>query len=230
MTHYDAIGDSRHDAWGHGSVMDAGNAAGRRESNHGIRQGYDLIRSTEIGPVRRDNAFAEEQFMRNRSCGLFAATLLFAGSAAFALSTDVPSTGLPSASMYSATLLPELDGVVSWKTLAQVEPVKQGDRMAPKFSDAILGLDTKVVRVQGFMVPLDLGEGQKRFLLTAAPPHCPFCLPAGPEAMVEVIAKKPVDYSFEPVILGGKFAVLKNDPSGVLYRLSEAEPIVRKAH
>jgi hypothetical protein len=28
--------------------------------------------------------------------------------------------------------------------------------------------------------------------------------------------------------LSGKFAVLKNDPTGVLYRLTEAEPIIGK--
>jgi hypothetical protein len=127
--------------------------------------------------------------------------------------------------MFSSTLLPEQQGVVSWKTLSQVEPIKHGDKMVPKFSDEILGLDTKAVRVQGFILPLDLGDQQHHFLLSAVPPHCPFCLPAGPDAIVEVLAKKKVEYGFEPIILSGKFAVLKNDPAGVLYRLTEAEPI-----
>jgi hypothetical protein len=158
-------------------------------------------------------------------CAFIVATLPIGTSSTAALSTDIPSTGLPTAATFSSTLLPELQGVVSWKTLGQVEPIKRGDKMVPKFSDEILGLDTKVVRVQGFILPLDLGDQQHHFLLSAVPPHCPFCLPAGPDAIVEVLAKRKVEYGFEPIILSGKFAVLKNDPAGVLYRLTEAEPI-----
>ena len=163
--------------------------------------------------------------MRNASWAFIAASLLLAVSPAFAFMTNVPSTGLPAASVFSPTLLPDLQGVVSWSTLSQVEPIKQGDKIVLQFSDAILELDSKAVRVHGFMLPLDLGDHQHHFLLSAVPPHCPFCLPAGPDAIVEVMAKKKVVYSFEPILLSGKFAVLKNDPTGVLYRLTDAEPI-----
>ena len=126
---------------------------------------------------------------------------------------------------YSAALLPDINGVVSWKTLAQVEPVREGGKMVLRFSKDILGLDKQDVRVQGFIIPLEMSDKQKRFLLSAVPPHCPFCMPAGPDAIVEVLAKKPVSYSFEPIIVSGKFAVLKDDPTGVLYRMSDAEPV-----
>ena len=166
--------------------------------------------------------------MRDISWGFIAATLFVATLPAAALNTRVPSAGLPTASMFSATLLPELQGVVSWKTLSRVEPLKEGDKVVPKFSDEILGLDTQVVRVQGFMLPLDMGDQQHHFLLSAVPPHCQFCMPAGPDAIVEVLAKKKIAYGFEPIIMSGKFAVLKSDPSGLLYRLTEAEPIASK--
>ncbi len=163
--------------------------------------------------------------MRDTFWSFIAATLFVATLPAAALNTGVPSAGLPTASMFSATLLPELQGVVSWKTLSRVEPLKEGDKVVPKFSDEILGLDTQVVRVQGFMLPLDMGDQQHHFLLSAVPPHCQFCMPAGPDAIVEVVAKKKIAYGFEPIIMSGKFAVLKSDPSGLLYRLTEAEPI-----
>ena len=139
-----------------------------------------------------------------------------------ALTTDIPPTGLPSAADYSQTLLPERAGVVSWRTLAQVQPVKQNGRMVAEFSKEILGLDKKDARVQGFIIPLDMGDKQTHFLLTAVPPHCAFCLPAGPDSIVEVVAKTPVKYGFEPIVVSGKFAVLKDDPTGVLYRLTDA--------
>ncbi len=158
---------------------------------------------------------------------LLAALFLLAAiiAPARAVTTNIPQSGLPTASDYSTTLLADRDGVVSWRTLAQVQPVKKNGVMVPEFSKEILGLDRKDVRVQGFIIPLDIGDKQKRFLLSAVPPHCPFCMPAGPDALVEVVAKTPVKYGFEPIVVAGRFAVLKDDPSGVLYRLTEAESI-----
>ena len=125
-------------------------------------------------------------------------------------------------SPYADKPLPELKGVVSWKTLAEVTPVKQKDRFVPQFSKGITALDKKDVKLQGFMMPLDMGERQKRFLLVALPPSCSFCLPGGPEQMVEVVAKNPVKYGFDPIVLSGKLAVLKDDPMGLYYRLTDA--------
>jgi hypothetical protein len=128
-------------------------------------------------------------------------------------------------SPYAAKPLPELKGVVSWKTLADVKPVKQNDRFVPQFSKDISALDRKEVKLQGFMMPLDMGERQKRFLLVAMPPSCAFCLPGGPDQLVEVVAKTPVKYGFEPVVVSGKFTVLKDDPMGLYYRLTDAIPV-----
>ena len=139
--------------------------------------------------------------------------------------TTVPPGGLPSASDFSAQILPERAGVVSWRTLAQVSSVKQGGKMVPEFSKDIVALDKKDTRVQGFMIPLDVGDKQKRFLITSVPPHCSFCLPAGPDAVVDVQAKTAVRYGLEPIVVEGRFAVLKDDPSGVLYRLSDASQV-----
>ena len=154
----------------------------------------------------------------------FAATVL-AAAPAVAVTANVPPAGLPSASEYGTQLLPERAGVVSWRTLAKVEPVKKEGRMVPSFAADILSLDRKDVRVQGFMIPLDIGDKQKRFLIAAVPPHCSFCLPAGPDAVVEVQAKAPVRYSLEPIVVSGRFEVLKDDPAGMLYRLTDAEMI-----
>jgi hypothetical protein len=118
--------------------------------------------------------------------------------------------------------LPELKGVVSWKTLAEVTTVKDKERLVPQFSREIIALDKKEVKLQGFMMPLDMGERQKRFLLVAMPPSCAFCLPGGPDQVVEVIAKTPVKYGFDPIIVSGRFAVLRDDPMGLYYRLTEA--------
>jgi hypothetical protein len=156
---------------------------------------------------------------------VIAASLIGLAVPVLALDTNVPATGLPSASVFSSQLMPDRPGVVSWKTLASVEPISQGAKMVPRFSKEILALDKKQVRVQGFILALDTAQEQKHFLVSAVPPHCSFCIPAGPDAVVEVFAKKPVRYGMEPIVLSGKLAVLKNDPTGVLYRLTDAEPV-----
>ena len=120
--------------------------------------------------------------------------------------------------------LPDRNDVVSWKLLSQVELVKQKDRYVPKFANDVAALDQKQVKVQGFIMPLQMGDKQSHFVLTAMPQTCAFCLPGGPESMVEVKSKTPVKYTFEPVLLTGKLSVLKDDPTGVFYRLTDAVP------
>jgi hypothetical protein len=144
---------------------------------------------------------------------------------AHAVTTDIPAGGLPSAQHYSTAILPERAGVVPWRTLAQVETEQVGVRVVNKFSREILALDQKDVKLQGFIVPLDIGDRQKRFLLSAVPAECPFCLPAGPDALVEVQAKTPVRYGVEPIVVSGRFSVLQGEEGGLLYRLVDAESL-----
>jgi len=150
---------------------------------------------------------------------------LLAAAPAAALNTSLPAQALPSAADYASGLLPERAGVVSWQTLSHVEPVKKDGKMIAAFSTEILGLDRTDVKVQGFMIPLDIGEKQKRFLLSAVPPHCQFCLPAGPDEIVEIEAKSPVSYTFDPIVVGGKFSVVKDDATGILYRMTGASRV-----
>lgn len=128
-------------------------------------------------------------------------------------------------SPYLSKPLPELKGVVSWKTLADVKTVKQKDRFIPDFGKSVTTLDKQEIKLQGFMMPLDMGERQKRFLLVALPPTCSFCMPGGAEQIVEIQAKTPVKYGFEPIIVSGRFSVLRDDAMGLYYRLTDAVAI-----
>ena len=80
----------------------------------------------------------------------------------------------------------------------------------------------KPQRIQGFMMPLEPGEKQTHFLLSSVPLSCSFCLPGGPESMVEVRTRTPVQYTLDPVTVEGKFATLTNDQYGLYYRMTEA--------
>ena len=129
-----------------------------------------------------------------------------------------PQPGMPA----DAKPLPERQDVVSWKLFGQVEMVKVKVRYEPKFAAGIAALDKKEVKVQGFMMPLEMGDKQTHFILSAMPQSCAFCLPGGPEQLVEIKTKTPIKYTFEALVLTGRLAVLKDDPTGVFYRLSDA--------
>jgi hypothetical protein len=151
----------------------------------------------------------------------FAAALLASG--ALLAQQHVP----PQATDPNAQFKPlsERKDVVSWRLLAQVELVKQKERYVPQFAAGIAALDAKEVKIQGFMMPLEMGDKQTHFILSSMPQSCAFCMPGGPESLVEVKTKKPVAFGFEPIVLTGKLAVLKDDPTGVFYRLTDAVPV-----
>jgi hypothetical protein len=118
--------------------------------------------------------------------------------------------------------LTERTDLLSWKLLSQVELVRKKDRYVPQFSGNVAALNRKEVKLQGFMYPLQTGDKQTHFLLWSMPQTCAFCMPGGPENTVEVRSKQPVKYTFEPVVLTGRFEVLKEDPAGIFYRLADA--------
>ena len=118
--------------------------------------------------------------------------------------------------------LPARSDVVPWSVLTGVKTRPDKNRLLPAFDKGQLVLNDKTQRVQGFMMPLEPGEKQTHFLLTSVPMTCSFCVPGGPESMVEVKTKTPVKYTLDPVTVEGRFAVLNDDPYGLYYRLTDA--------
>jgi len=116
----------------------------------------------------------------------------------------------------------EIPGVVSWKTLAKVQLAADAKAVAPKFDPEITKLNGQSVKVQGFMMPIEAGETHRRFILSALPPSCSFCLPGGAESIIEVIASEAFRPTIDPIVLSGKLQVLKSDSMGIFYRLTDA--------
>jgi uncharacterized protein len=122
------------------------------------------------------------------------------------------------------SMLPDAPGTVPWSVMSKTAIKRIGDRLGPDFPQPLRALDGKVVKLQGYLMPLEPGQNHRRFLLSAWSPTCPFCLTAGPEAMVEVLARVPVRYALEPVVVRGRFELLPNDAGGLFFRLRDAEP------
>lgn len=148
---------------------------------------------------------------------LSACALLSASASTFAMAGAVeqpPSFFAP---------LTDIPGVVSWSLLGKATTVKaKKGRMVPQYTPEISALDNTDVKVQGFMMPLEPGQKQKHFLLTVTSASCPFCLPAGPEGVVEIKSRTPVKFTYAPIVMQGKFKVLANDSMGLYYRITDA--------
>jgi uncharacterized protein len=118
--------------------------------------------------------------------------------------------------------LPKREDVIAWSVLTAVTTKNVKNKILPVFGAQQTTLNQKTLKLQGFMMPLEPGDKQRHFLLTSVPLTCGFCLPGGPESMVEVRTKTPVKYSLEPVVVEGKFLVLNDDPYGLYYRITDA--------
>ncbi len=118
-------------------------------------------------------------------------------------------------------------GAVHWSLLSELDV--EAETVAPlrtvfrvRFPEAVRALDEQEVTVLGFIYVLEPGREQRRFLLSALPPGCPFCLPGGPTSLIDVRGREPVPYTREPIALRGRFELLEDDDSGLYYRLSDA--------
>lgn len=152
------------------------------------------------------------------------ASTLAAGAAWAQLSTPLPQgsgAGVHSPNSPIAPL-PQRSDVVPWSLLTDITTRPEKNRLVPVFKKEQLALNQKTQRIQGFMMPLEPGERQTHFLLSSVPLSCGFCVPGGPESMIEVRTKTPVKYTLDPITIEGKFATLTDDQHGLYYRVTDA--------
>jgi hypothetical protein len=147
-------------------------------------------------------------------------------------STAAPTTGRPmgqGAGVHSPNSpfapLSKRSDVVPWSVLTNVSTRIENRRVVQIYPAAVQALDKKQVRIQGYMMPLGPGEMQWHFLLASVPLTCSFCVPGGPESMVEVRTREPVRYSLAAVVVEGRLQVLQSDPLGLYYRITGAAPV-----
>jgi predicted AlkP superfamily phosphohydrolase/phosphomutase len=121
--------------------------------------------------------------------------------------------------------------VLRWDVLAQgpgaEDATGSSDPAAARtFAPAAAEFDGQDVQVTGFIYPLHPGAAD-HFLLSPTPSVCQYCLPTGPDQLIEVEAEEGVSYTDEPVVVAGRLELLQHDPSGLYYRLHGS--VVREA-
>ena len=116
-----------------------------------------------------------------------------------------------------------------WKTLAKITYKKQYDELmgfkidVPVFSDQVKALEGTTVEVKGYIIPVEGYKSHKEFIFSAFPYNmCFFCGGAGPETVMEVESREPVEYTAEQVILKGKLTLNDDDVNRLMYLITDA--------
>lgn len=120
-------------------------------------------------------------------------------------------------------------GANSWKTLSKITFKKQYDEFlgfkvdVPVFSNEVQDLDGKEIKIKGYIIPVEGYKSHKEFVFSAFPYNmCFFCGGAGPETVMEVYAKEPVEYTADPIFLKGKLQLNSGDINKLIYSLNDA--------
>ncbi len=121
-------------------------------------------------------------------------------------------------------------GGVSWEVLESTRETTRTDDQGyivskPVFPQQVRALEGKRIKVAGWMMPLEAGASQRRFVLLAYPPGCPFHFHAAPMQFIEVLASTPFETDeVNAHIVSGVLELTGEDESGIFYRLRNARP------
>lgn len=121
--------------------------------------------------------------------------------------------------------LPKTDTGLSWSDLMKTELQFVDGKLEIHFAENIKPHDGKKVRVWAFMMPLEPDLEQRHFLLTSSPPHCFFDIPGGSAGVIEAFSEDGIEASWDPVLIEGRFELVSNSQTGIIYRLRDAEVV-----
>lgn len=111
-----------------------------------------------------------------------------------------------------------------WPVLAKVSYKKEYDPLLgikvdrPVFSKDVRELSGKVVQLKGYIIPTDGFKSHTEFVFSAFPySSCFFCGKAGPETVIEIQAKEPIQYTSESIEIKGKLILNEKDINRLMY-------------
>lgn len=139
-----------------------------------------------------------------------------------------PKAGPPAEDIWKPATTPK--GGVSWKMLEATGESTRRDEQGyilskPLFTPEVKKLDGKRIKVAGWMMPLENGGSQTRFVLLGYPPGCPFHFHAAPNQFIEVLADTPFKTDeVNPHVVSGVLELTGYNESGIFYRLKASKP------
>jgi hypothetical protein len=119
------------------------------------------------------------------------------------------------------------EDLTPWDVLMDGKSGAPAAGSSPAFSPSLTKLAGQRIKVAGFMLPLETAAKQAHFLLSASPPSCFFHAVPGSTTVIEVRATQAVASTADPMVVDGVLELVTNDPTGILYRLDDAQAITQ---
>lgn len=122
-----------------------------------------------------------------------------------------------------------------WKALSSVSYTisedEYGELYLPEFSKNAKELEGKVVTVPGYIIPFDGMFKPEHVIVSSLPlASCFFCGSGGPETVMEVYLKDPIEYTEALVAFKGKLKLNGSDYEKLMYILEDAEFVGKVDH
>jgi len=129
---------------------------------------------------------------------------------------------------YSSAIAQDATQDNVWKALASVEykitEDEYGELYIPEFSEKAQELEGKMVTVPGYIIPFEGLFKPEHVIVSSLPiASCFFCGSGGPETVMEVFLKNPVDYTEAMVAFRGKLKLNDENYEELMYILEDAE-------
>ena len=115
-----------------------------------------------------------------------------------------------------------------WKALSsvsyEVAEDDYGEMYVPQFSEAAQALEGTTVTVPGYIIPFKGLFKPEHVIVSLLPlASCFFCGSGGPETVIEVFLKEPVEYQASLVAFKGTLKLNDTDYEQLMYILENAE-------
>jgi hypothetical protein len=119
--------------------------------------------------------------------------------------------------------------LVLWGDLARAGVTRSGGRFHVTFLPPVRALDGKTVTLVGFMAPVHAGKRHTQFLLSDRRFLCDACeAPPPPQSLVEINTRVAEPARERPIIVRGSLELVRDDPNGLIYRLTDAKVLRRQ--
>ena len=122
-----------------------------------------------------------------------------------------------------------------WKTLSQLTYKKEMDEFLgfkidkPVFGAPVKALEGEEITIRGYIIPVEGYQDQTEFVFSAYPySMCFFCGGAGPETVMEVEAREPIEYTADPISLKGTLHLNPDDINALMYKMTDARQVAEE--
>ncbi|MDB5484084.1 MAG: hypothetical protein JWO83_5137 [Caulobacteraceae bacterium] len=93
------------------------------------------------------------------------------------------------------------------------------------FPAALVARKGAVMKISGFILPLETTSRSAHFMLVRRNTGCPFCPPNAPTEAVEIFSRQPVRYTGEEIAVTGRLKLVPSSDQGLFFQLADADVV-----